>query len=156
MPQTTPVRLRIVGSDLPGLTCAAGPGFPGAANVHVAVQRKDNPGELLSPQPGDAQSAVWNLECTAVTTPDGIVLNGRHIHNRLGGRFVYLSWGSVDEQAGSFTMFRRAKLMFDAIGPDVLAAAVETGELTARLRLTDAKGHPICASVRPPLIEWSA
>ena len=34
--------------------------------------------------------------------------------------------------------------------------AVERGLLVGRLGLTDAKGGPICASVRPPLIDWSA
>jgi hypothetical protein len=53
-------------------------------------------------------------------------------------------------------MFRRAKLMFDAIPPDVLTAAVRCGQLTGRLGLTDAQGYPLCAHVRPPLIEWSA
>jgi hypothetical protein len=28
--------------------------------------------------------------------------------------------------------------------------------LVGRLGLTDAKGNPVCASIRPPLIEWSA
>jgi len=53
-------------------------------------------------------------------------------------------------------MFRRAKLLFDAIGPDILEAAADRGMLLARLRLTDACGHPLCAAVRPPLVEWSA
>jgi Family of unknown function (DUF5990) len=28
--------------------------------------------------------------------------------------------------------------------------------LVGRVGLTDPKGNPVCASVRPPLIEWSA
>jgi hypothetical protein len=28
--------------------------------------------------------------------------------------------------------------------------------LVGRLGLTDAKGNPLCAAVRPPVIEWSA
>ncbi|MFF2789931.1 DUF5990 family protein [Streptomyces sp. NPDC058049] len=31
-----------------------------------------------------------------------------------GGRFICLSWGAVDE-AGAFTMFRRAKLVLDSV-----------------------------------------
>jgi hypothetical protein len=147
--------IRIEATDLPGRTCGGGPDFPGQRGVHVGVQRKDKPRELLDLHPGDAPSATWTLECTPVTTPDGVELKGPYIQNRLGGRFVYLSWVSVDE-AGTATMFRRAKLMFDAIGPDVVEAAVRWGCLTARLRLTDGKGHPLCAHVRPPLVEWTA
>jgi hypothetical protein len=45
-------------------------------------------------------------------------------------------------------MFRRAKIMFDGIPADVMTAAQELG-------LTDPKGNPTCATVRPPLIEWT-
>ncbi|MFI8275109.1 DUF5990 family protein [Streptomyces sp. NPDC085929] len=51
---------------------------------------------------------------------------------------------------------RRAKLMLDAVDPDTTAAALRCGRLLARLRLTDACGRPLCAQVRPPLVEWSA
>jgi hypothetical protein len=53
-------------------------------------------------------------------------------------------------------MFRRAKLLLDAEPPAVLRDAVAHGVLVGRLGLTDAKGHPTCASVRPPRIVWSA
>jgi len=149
------MEIRIEGFDLPGRTCAAGPGFPGYTDIHVAVQRRRRPGELLDPQPGDAEAVAWALECTATRTPSGTDLKGPDIHGGPGGRFVYLSWGTVDE-VGFFTVFRRAKLMFDAIDPATIDAATQGGRLLARLRLTDAKGHPVCAAVRPPLIEWTA
>jgi hypothetical protein len=63
-----------------------------------------------------------------------------------------LAWGVVDEPGG-FAMFRRAKIMFDGIPADVLPAARASGVLVGRLGLTDPKGNPTCASVRPPLIE---
>jgi hypothetical protein len=62
----------------------------------------------------------------------------------------------VVDQAGSFTMFRRAKLCLDAVPDDVQALAIERRRLVGRLGLTDDKGGPLCAAVRPPRIEWSA
>jgi hypothetical protein len=53
-------------------------------------------------------------------------------------------------------MFRRAKLWLNAIPAEVLSRAAERGVLVGRLGLADAKGNPVCASIRPPLIEWSA
>jgi hypothetical protein len=53
-------------------------------------------------------------------------------------------------------MFRRAKLWLDAIDSATLDAARRYGSLIAHLELTDTNGHPLCASVRPPLISWSA
>ena len=88
--------------------------------------------------------------------PDGAAdLKGPYIQGPPGGRFIYLNWGTVDE-SGEFTMFRRAKLWLEAVPPEVLADAAERGVLVGRLGLTDAHGNPLCASVRPPLIEWSA
>lgn len=151
------MQIRIEADRLPGRSCAPGPDFPGAQNVHVGVQRKNDPGPgtLLGVQPGDAPSATWTLECEPATTDAGIVLRGPHIQNRSGGRFIYLSWVEIPADGATY-MFRRAKLMFDAIPPDVLDAAVHSGVLIARLGLTDAKGGPLCAAVRPPLIEWTA
>jgi hypothetical protein len=31
-----------------------------------------------------------------------------------------------------------------------------SGVLVGRLGLTDPKGGPLCASVRPPVVQWSA
>lgn len=60
------------------------------------------------------------------------------------------------EQDRTLRMFRRAKLQLDAVSPELLRSAAEQGWLIARVRLTDEKGGPTCASVRPPLISWSA
>jgi hypothetical protein len=89
-----------------------------------------------------------------VRPPPEIDLRGPQIQGSPGKRFIYLSWGVVDS-AGGFRMFRRAKLWLDAVPQDVMAAAVERGELAGRLRLTD-DGWPVCASIRPPRITWSA
>ncbi|MFD8058917.1 DUF5990 family protein [Streptomyces cyaneofuscatus] len=149
------MQIHIEASALPGRTCGPDSDFPGFENIHVGVQRKDRPGELLGLHPGDAPTASWTLECTAKATADGVEISGPYIQSRLGGRFVYLSWGTVDE-AGLFSMFRRAKLMFSDIEPGVLEAAARSGRLTGRLGLSDAKGQPLCARVRPPAIAWSA
>ncbi|MFD0531359.1 DUF5990 family protein [Kitasatospora arboriphila] len=113
------------------------------------------PEELLGLQPGDAPSASWTLRCTAVRGPRGVDLRGPHLQGGPYARFVHLSWGTVDA-CGGFTMFRRAKLMLDAVAPETVEAAVASGLLVARLGLTDGRGHPLCAAVRPPAVTWSA
>jgi hypothetical protein len=149
------VLIRIEGAELPGRDCAAAPGFPGYRNIYVGLQARDRRDELLGRHPGDALTAIWEVRVTATSTDAGWDLRGPYVQGRPGGRWIYLSWGTTDD-AGAFTMFRRAKLHFDGIDPNVLHAAVQGGLLVGRLGLTDAKGHPLCAAVRPPLIEWSA
>ncbi len=151
------MRIRIDAVDLPGLTRPASVDgkVPAYGNIHIAVQRRDRPAELLEPQPGDAPSATWTLECTTSSSPTGTEVKGPYVQDRLGRRFIYLSWGTVDE-SGTFTMFRRAKLMLDVISADVLAAAARDGLLVGRLGLTDAQGGPLCGRVEPPHITWTA
>ncbi|MDC0772448.1 DUF5990 family protein [Streptomyces sp. HD] len=150
------LRIRIDADQLPGLTCPSADGTgPPYRNIRVAVQRRDRPAELLGPQRGDAPSATWSLECTATASPAGTDIRGPYVQGRPGGRFVHLSWGAVDD-VGEGTMFRRAKLMPDAVPAEVLDGAVAGGLLVGRLGRTDARGGPLCARVVPPAITWTA
>ncbi|MFD8146812.1 DUF5990 family protein [Streptomyces sp. NPDC059708] len=155
----TGLRIRIDGHDLPGPTCPAGaPADAGGEvyrNVHVAVQHRNPRAALLDPHPGDAARATWTLECGATPSASGTDITGPYVQGRPGGRFVYLSWGTVEE-SGAFTMFRRAKLLLDAVPAETLLDAVRGGLLVGRLGLTDALGHPLCARVVPPRIIWTA
>ncbi|WP_234481272.1 MULTISPECIES: DUF5990 family protein [unclassified Streptomyces] len=153
------MRIRIDAVDLPGRTCPpgalAGDDVPGYLNIHVAVQRRDRPAELLDLKPGDAASATWTLECTTAVSANGTDVKGPYVQGRPSGRFIYLSWGTIDD-SDTFTMFRRAKLMLDAVPAEVLDAATRTGLLVGSLGLTDARGGPLCARVVPPRITWTA
>ena len=146
--------IRIEAHDLPGRSCGPSPERPGGHHgIAVGVQRKSKPAELMGLVSADAESVVWELEATP-TASKVADYRGPYISGPPGGRFIYLAWGVV-EVPGSFEMFRRAKIMFDGIPSDVLAAAQESGVLIGRLGLTDPKGNPTCAAVRPPLIEWT-
>jgi hypothetical protein len=120
----------------------------------VGIQRRNKPGELMGQVSADAESVVWELEATSETAELGDY-RGPYISGPPGGRFIYLSWGVVEE-SGGFEMFRRAKIMFDGIPAGVITVARASGVLVGRLGLTDPKGNPICAAVRPPLIEWTS
>jgi hypothetical protein len=150
------VEIRIEAVDLPGRQCGPSPEFPdGHHNVHVGVQRRAKRDELLGLTPGDAPSATWTLEAVATPGPDGTDLKGPYIQGPPGGRFIYLSWVVVGDDASAI-LFRRAKLWLTAVPADVLDDAVRLGQLTGRLGLTNGQGRPLCAAVRPPVIQWSA
>ncbi len=150
------VRIRIEGSHLPGRECGPGPDFPGGHhNIHVAVQGRKGHDDLIGLIPGDAASAVWELNCDVVAPPPEPDFRGAQIHGSPGKRFIYITWGVVDA-AGTFTMFRRAKLMLDAVPENIIGDAIDRGVLVGRLGLSDDKGWPLCAAVRPPRIRWSA
>ena len=155
-PTMTRLLIRLEGFDLPGRSCGPGPDVPeGHENIHVAVQGRKGRGDLLGAVPGDAPSATWELRCDVASPPPDADLRGPHIHGSPGKRFVYITWGLVDP-SHPFRMFRRAKIWLDAVPPDVIRAACDHGILVGRLGLTDDKGRPLCAAVRPPRIHWSA
>jgi hypothetical protein len=142
------VRIAIVGHDLPGRRFVS-EGVE-LENVHVALQEGRDP---VGAVPADAPSARWAADVRAVADAAGLDLRGPAIHGKRGERFVYLTWGDVGAD-GSFAMFRRAKLMVGDIDPALLAAAADDGTLIGELGLTDARGGPVCARVRPPAITW--
>ena len=87
---------------------------------------------------GDADSARWELDIDVVRGGDGeLDFKGRAVHGKHGDRFLYLTWGRLHD--GTFDMFRRAKLMLNAVDPQLLAGAAEGRSLVATVRLTDAR-----------------
>ena len=141
----TAVPLRIVGRRLPGSS------WSGRTGIHVGVQKGT---EVVGLVTGDAADAVFDIDLEVVET-DGVPdFRGPYVQGRRGERFVYLSWGEVDDQ-GTFAMFRRLKLhlapLVEQSTPDRVLAAKK---IQAVLELTDTRGRPLAASVRPPWVTW--
>jgi len=167
----------IEGFDLPGLTCGPVPGGPGHQNVHVALggPGKDrrgpagpggdrpalayepgSPGLAYEPVPGDAPAARWEVTVTVRRDQDGFDFSGPFVRGDGADRHLGLAWGDVPGD-GTLRVFRGAKLRFADVGPGVIEQAMRPGQrLVARVRLTDARGNPVCARLRPPAITWSA
>jgi hypothetical protein len=158
------MKIGVEGYDLPGPSCGPSPDSPGGYHsIHVGIQRRGKPDELLGLTAASEPAAGWTIDCEIDPVlegaddgpPDVPDLKGRYIQGPPGARFIYLSWVTVD-QAGAVRLFRRAKLRLDAVPPEVVAEASRLGLLVGRLGLTDGNGSPTCAAVRPPVIDWSA
>ena len=132
------MRLVIEGWNLPGRDCGS------YRDIHVGTQIRRDPAELV---PADAASATWELDVEVVDRNGARDFRGPAVQGRRGERFVYLTWGELRD--GTFTMFRRTKLMLlDVPDPD-------RSRVTARIDLTDECGMPRCARLRPPALTWS-
>jgi Family of unknown function (DUF5990) len=143
-----PLRIRIEGTNLPGRT------FCEHTNVHVGVQCRSDPVDLT---PADATEATFEFDVDILPSDEGAWdFRGPFVHGKRNERFLYLTWGDLSP-AGDFAMFRRAKLHLSCLEePLITAAATPTHHLVARLSLTDGRGGPRCASIRPPAISWTA
>jgi hypothetical protein len=136
--------LQIQGHHLPGRVWRSREEY--YDNIHVGVQIGKEPSELVR---ADAATSSWSLPIEVVARADGLDFRGPAVQGKRGDRFVYLTWGDVDED-GSFAMFRRAKLMLAD-----LEALVEDGDnrrVIARVDLTDECGAPRCARLKPPAL----
>jgi hypothetical protein len=149
------MRLRIVGTDLPGRHFHdAGYSECTWTNVHVGIQRRREVVELV---PGDAQRAVFDVDVDLRTGRDGrLEPRGPYVQGRPGERFIYLSWGDVDGD-GRFEMFRRLKLWIGRLDEELLRRADAPGHrLELRLALADGRGGPVCGSGDPQSLDWRA
>jgi uncharacterized protein DUF5990 len=145
------VKLTVIGIDLPGRSFCQPDGSV-LPNVCVGVQEGRDPVGLVA---GDADSARWDVDVRVVTVDDGFDFRGSAVHGVRGERFVYLTWGDVASD-GTFTMFRRAKLMLNRVDAGLVARAVAgEGTLVCTVNLTDGRGGPRCARVDPPAISWT-
>ena len=156
----------IEGFDLPGLTCAPEPGGQVHQNIHVALTGPDQDrrpwqcraaaGWRSSRCRGDAPSARWKVPVTVRRGATDSTSPGRSCAATATDRHLGLAWGDVPGD-GTLRLFRGAKLRLVDIDPGVIEEAIRPGHrLIARIRLTDAKGNPVCARVHPPALTWSA
>lgn len=79
--------------------------------------------------------------------------SGKAVHGPSGEKFLYLCWGEwVD---GEWQGNRRAKLPLGPVTRQMVEAALRSGQpLRARIHMTDARGQPVAASLKPGIYEW--
>jgi hypothetical protein len=156
----------IEGSELPGRTCRPEPDGQDHQDIYVALGGRsedrpaltmsNKPGMAIEPVPGDAPAARWEMPVTVRRDEDGFDFGGPFVRGVRDDRHLGLIWG--DLQGGdTLQVFRGAKLRLVDVDPGLIEQALRPGHtLIARIRLTDARGNPICARVHPPYLTWSA
>jgi hypothetical protein len=170
-PALGPMAVVIEGTELPGLSCHPEPDGTVHRAIHVALATSakavpegtprlivpGRPGIAASPFPGDAPTARWEVTVTVRGDADeGYDFTGPPVRGGKTDRHLGLIWGDVPGD-GTLRLFRGAKLRLVDVPPGVIARALRRGHhLVARVRLTDAKGNPVCARVPATHLTWSA
>jgi hypothetical protein len=161
----------IEGSELPGLTCQPEPDGTVHRNIHVALATTIKgiaggqpwltvplkPCLAADPFPGDAKQTRWEVTVTVRgSAGDGYDFTGPSVGGDRTDRNLGLVWGDVPGD-GTLQLFRGAKLRLVDVPPDLITDAMRPGHsLVARVRLTDDRGNPVCARLRPSHLTWSA
>jgi len=161
----------IEGTELPGRTCQPEPDGTVHRNIHVALATTATgvaegqpwltvplkPGLAAEPFPGDAKQTRWEVTVTVRgSAVDGYDFTGPSVSGDRTDRNLGLVWGDVPGD-GTLQMFRGAKLRLVDVPPHLITDAMRPGHrLVARVRLTDDRGNPVCARLRPSHLTWSA
>ena len=121
--------------------------------VHLGIQRGE---EVLDATPADRDKVVFQLVFRVAKQADGATgFYGPYAKGTPQERFFYLSW-VVKGKYGALTMFRRAKIHLNHLKwPDVERAVKDGRPVRVELSMTDRKGEPLCASVRPGVARWT-
>jgi hypothetical protein len=161
----------IEGTELPGLTCQPEPDGTVHRNIHVALATTAKgiaegqpwlnvplkPGLAAEPFPGDAKQTRWEATVTVRgSADDSYDFTGPSVGGDRTDRHLGLVWGDVPGD-GTLQLFRGAKLRLVDVPPGLITDAMRPRHrLVARVRLTDDKGNPVCARLRPSHLKWSS
>src|SRR4051812_7626276 len=142
--------VRVVATDLPGIRHCGDDGSI-REPVHVGIQRAK---DVIDDVPADRARVTFDAEFEVGTQPNGRVnFTGPYAQGDRHDRFFYLSWGV--KFGAHFHVFRRLKIRLGHLSRAKVNAAIKAGKpLTVRLKLTDKKGGPLCATPPATNISW--
>ncbi|MBV9412882.1 MAG: monooxygenase [Acidimicrobiia bacterium] len=156
----------IEGFDLPGIRCDPGPEGHWYENIHVglAVRGAKAEGLVVDGRPwkvtnlfaGDADEARWEMDVVVKGTASEPDFGGPFVRGAKGDRHIFLAWGELSSDGTQFNLFRGAKFKLEKIDAALIKKASAPGRtLVGRVGMTDAKGHPACASVGKGALTWT-
>ena len=124
----------------------------GATSLHLGIQRGQ---EITDVASADSKRIVFKPVLRARRNADGCVnFLGPFAQGPKSERFIYLNWVTANGQLLT-GMVGRIKLHLNHIKwAAVERAAAGSKPLRVTLALTNAKGKPVMASVRPDVAQW--
>ena len=146
MNEPTEVLIALRCFNLPGVR------FEERTAVRLGVQ-KDT--EIVQDVSADADSVTFDIPLRVAPNAKSGEPNflGPYAHGTPEQRFIYLTWGEFKD--GNWDMFRRAKIQLGHLTwNDIRKAAASSKSIHAEINMTDKRGGPLCASVKPDQISW--
>jgi hypothetical protein len=121
------------------------------AHLRLGIQERH---AVKQDVPCTACEARFRFSLQVVMDPDGsVTFRGPCAQGPRDARFVYLCWGARSN--GGWEHFRRAKLPLGRLDAELLQKALrESRPIRVRVRMTDAHGEPVAATLKPEQVEW--
>jgi hypothetical protein len=148
------LKIKVIGTELPGLRfCDPYAREPTVKEpVYLGIQHGR---EVIEQVPADRHTVIFNPEFRVSSNPDGTPnFLGPYAQGRPTDRFFYLSWG-VKQKDRRFEMFRRLKLRLRHLTRRRINESIASDQpIVVRLKLTDPRGCPLCATPPPTQVTW--
>jgi len=130
------------------------PAAPCKEPVFIGIQKGHY---VIDEVPADRRQAEFVAEFRVGQKKNGAPnFLGPYAQGPVDDRFFYLSWG-VRTESGHFMMFRRLKIRLGHLTWNQIRHSVKSQiPIEVALRLTDAKGGPLCATPPATHIKWNA
>jgi hypothetical protein len=140
------ITVEITCTDLPGSK------WDERGAVHLAIQKGD---QIEDAQSADLDRVKFGPVLRVRKHADGSAnFLGPYAHGPRTGRFIYLVWAAMQGKA-PVAMAGRIKILLDHIGwNDVERVAAKKRPIKVTIALTNEKGRPVFASVRPDRAKW--
>lgn len=119
--------------------------WDGHGQIWLGVQRGK---EVVQAVKLPLETATFELEFRVDLSGERPNFLGPFAHGTPQERFAYLCWGHFHGPA--WVGFRRAKIPLGSVTHDQLA----TEKIHATIHCTDAKGGPVCATLKGDLVRW--
>lgn len=148
------LKLKVICTRLPGIRFEDP--YGGKLTIYEPVYLGIQQGqEVINQVPANRHRVTFHPEFKIGEKSDGSPnFLGSFAQGSPRDRFFYLSWGVV-KSAGEFEMFRRLKIRLGHLNWSEINHALESEEpIVVKLRLTDGKGGPLCATPDASLMTW--
>jgi hypothetical protein len=148
------VQITVRCTELPGVRFADSTDgtAPGKEPVYLGIQKGQ---DVIDQVPADRKKAEFVAEFRIGQKKNGDPnFLGPYAQGSADDRFFYLCWG-VRNKGNGFAMFRRLKIRLGHLTwSQIRRAAASKTPIEVALRLTDAKGGPLCATPPATHITW--
>jgi len=126
-------------------------GHEGYTNIFLSVQQKK---EVVMDTPIEVETKDFLIPVQVKPHKDGTPnFLGEFVHGKVSDRFLYLVWYA--KRGEQKHRFRRAKIKLAPISWTAIERAIENNQpIQAKVDLTDHKGGPVCATLKPANLEW--
>jgi hypothetical protein len=125
------------------------------AHLRLGIQERGEVRQDVTCTPCPAEGMRFRFRLEAIIDPASgrLMLRGGYAQGPRDARFIYLCWGAWGD--GGWQHYRRAKVPLSGLDLAAIERATSAGQpIRARIRMTDARGELVAATLKSEQVQW--